>query len=48
MPKPSRRSGCRSSRCRQENVEGVRLAYEAWNRDLDAVLLLIHPDAGVP
>jgi ketosteroid isomerase-like protein len=30
----------------QENVEIVRLAYEAWNRDdLDEFLLLIHPDA---
>jgi ketosteroid isomerase-like protein len=30
----------------QENVEVVRLAYEAWNRDdVDAALLLIHPDA---
>jgi ketosteroid isomerase-like protein len=30
----------------QENVEVVRRAYEAWNADvLDALLLLIHPDA---
>jgi ketosteroid isomerase-like protein len=29
----------------QENVEIVRRVYEAWNRDdLDAVLLLIHPN----
>jgi ketosteroid isomerase-like protein len=30
----------------QENVEVVRAAFEGWNRDdLDAALLLIHPDA---
>jgi ketosteroid isomerase-like protein len=29
----------------QENVEIVRCVYEAWNRDdLDAALLLMHPD----
>jgi ketosteroid isomerase-like protein len=29
----------------RENVEVVRRAYEAWNRDdFDAALLLIHPD----
>src|SRR2546426_12543602 len=32
----------------QENVEIVRRANEAWNRDdLDAALLLIHPDIEV-
>jgi uncharacterized protein len=30
----------------QENLEIVRLAFEAWNRDdLDSALLLIHPEA---
>jgi ketosteroid isomerase-like protein len=32
----------------KENVEVVRLANEAWNRDdFDAVLLLIHPNVEV-
>jgi ketosteroid isomerase-like protein len=30
----------------QENVEIVRRAYDAWNReDLDAFLSIVHPDA---